>query len=334
MRHNPVALWLWPELKHFDSPRERDKAMWVAVRPFVLWMILGYIVWMLPWFLLTYDKYLLAYLWVRTGVTKLGCVAGPLVVATLKILYIFSYLVLAHALMKQRIYLSLRRQLRDRGIPLCMGCGYDLRGQIEPRCPECGRPIEAELVKMCESLRRGTERSQFQIVSPSREHRGSFMEMVAEFHAAGEDWPHGAYGHDNRALVDFDAYVREVADHSHGLNLPEGWVPCSTFWLLVGDRVVGTVSFRHLLNERLAKEGGHIGYCIRPADRRKGYMTRFLSMVLDEARRMGLPRVLITCAKTNVASASVIGNCGGILEDERPSQLHPGDLTQRYWIDL
>jgi len=33
---------------------------------------------------------------------------------------------------------ELRVELRARGVPVCLACGYDLRGQIEPRCPECG----------------------------------------------------------------------------------------------------------------------------------------------------------------------------------------------------
>jgi len=33
----------------------------------------------------------------------------------------------------------LHEYLNDHGIPVCQGCGYDLRGQVDPRCPECGR---------------------------------------------------------------------------------------------------------------------------------------------------------------------------------------------------
>lgn len=38
---------------------------------------------------------------------------------------------------------SLREQLIEKGIPICLKCGYDLRGQAVPRCPECGAPFAA-----------------------------------------------------------------------------------------------------------------------------------------------------------------------------------------------
>jgi hypothetical protein len=44
-----------------------------------------------------------------------------------------------HFLIRPHVQCSLREQLVERGVPICIGCGYDLRGQIQPRCPECGR---------------------------------------------------------------------------------------------------------------------------------------------------------------------------------------------------
>lgn len=44
----------------------------------------------------------------------------------------------------------LRRYLRERlveqGVPVCLKCGYDLRGQTEPRCPECGEACDSALI--------------------------------------------------------------------------------------------------------------------------------------------------------------------------------------------
>jgi hypothetical protein len=41
----------------------------------------------------------------------------------------------------------LREQLNARGVPICVQCGYDLRGQIDPRCPECGKAFDPGLIK-------------------------------------------------------------------------------------------------------------------------------------------------------------------------------------------
>ena len=41
---------------------------------------------------------------------------------------------------------QMRLELAAMGIPVCIACGYDLRGQREPRCPECGRPFDAKLI--------------------------------------------------------------------------------------------------------------------------------------------------------------------------------------------
>ena len=37
---------------------------------------------------------------------------------------------------------ALRRELAIRGVPICVNCGYDLRGSVEKRCPECGMAFE------------------------------------------------------------------------------------------------------------------------------------------------------------------------------------------------
>lgn len=43
---------------------------------------------------------------------------------------------------RTKIRRSLRMQLRKLGVPICLGCSYDLRADCTGRCPECGRPTE------------------------------------------------------------------------------------------------------------------------------------------------------------------------------------------------
>ncbi len=47
---------------------------------------------------------------------------------------------------RRPIQRCLREELVDRGIPICLECGYDIQGQIEPRCPECGTPFDPKLL--------------------------------------------------------------------------------------------------------------------------------------------------------------------------------------------
>ena len=71
---------------------------------------------------------------------------------------------------------------------------------------------------------------------------------------------------------------------------------------------------------------GHIGYSVRPSARRQGHATAALRRSLKVAReRLGLERVLVTCAEDNPASRTVIEACGGTYEDSR-------EHTRRYWI--
>ena len=87
------------------------------------------------------------------------------------------------------------------------------------------------------------------------------------------------------------------------------------------------------LNDYLIKEGGHVGYGIRPARQRQGYGRLILALALDECRSIGLARVLVTCLQDNVASARIIEANGGELENVIADPASRGPL-RRYWIAL
>ena len=115
-------------------------------------------------------------------------------------------------------------------------------------------------------------------------------------------------------------------------DVPPNFVTASLF-LLTDDSgtVLGAVHIRHRLNERLLFCGGHIGYGVRPSERRKGYAEAMLSLALPEAEKLGIDRALVTCDKSNTGSARTILHCGGVLENE---VLEDGKPVQRYWIQL
>lgn len=133
-------------------------------------------------------------------------------------------------------------------------------------------------------------------------------------------------------IYDLQAYIQRAKDYSLGRNLPDGWVPASEYWLVRnGWLVVGTSGLRHKLNKNLSHRGGHIGYCIRPSERQKGYGTLILKLTLEKARELGLSRVLVTCDSDNATSARIIQNNGGVLENEIVIK-DSDKIVSRYWI--
>ena len=168
------------------------------------------------------------------------------------------------------------------------------------------------------------------LIEPTEAMQDAYMGFLADFAQAGETQIDGT---GVNAKGDFDSFFRRQKDYARGVNLPDGLVPASTFWLVRKDEVFGVCNIRHRLIEKLRDFGGHVGYSIRPSERNKGYGTLMLKLMLGKARELGIDRVLVTCDKGNTASQRVILKNGGVLESESYSE-QAGRVTQRYWIDL
>ena len=157
--------------------------------------------------------------------------------------------------------------------------------------------------------------------------REAFLEFAEDYRDSGED----RYA---AALADPDAYLRWLADMERAETCPPGLVAQTTFWAVDDeDRVLASSRLRHGLSPALRREGGHIGYDVRPSARRRGLGTRLLSLTLEEARRIGLPRVLLTCDDDNVASGRIILANGGLEIDPSVSD-RTGKVVRRFWIEV
>ena len=172
---------------------------------------------------------------------------------------------------------------------------------------------------------------ELKLTEPTEAMEEAFWDFIEEFRAFGEKGRIEGSGVD--FLGDFAAYVQKNRDYSLGLNLPDNWLPGSTFWLVRNEKIIGVCNIRHQLNEYLRDFGGHIGYSIRPSERGKGCGTEMLRLALEKARELGIDRALVTCGKDNIVSQRVIQTNGGVMESESYSE-QGGRMTQRYWIKL
>jgi len=156
--------------------------------------------------------------------------------------------------------------------------------------------------------------------------RDKFLEMAQDFKRAGES-------RFQDEAADFDAYLEQLEMYRTGDDLPDGDVASTTFFLLDGEKLVGRSSLRHELSESLAVFGGHLGYTVRPSERRKGYGSLILRLTVEKARARGLTKVFVTCDTDNTASAKIIEKNGGKLAGQIFYEV-TGKLVSQYWIEL
>lgn len=171
--------------------------------------------------------------------------------------------------------------------------------------------------------------TKMELVFPVIEHKHAAWDYRQEHIDCGEDTIHGGGG--LYKADDYESWLK-VITLAQTVAQP-GFVTGSVYFAFVNDKLVGTIAIRHYLNESLMKAGGHIGYGVRPSERRKGYANEMLVLALEKCRELGMDRVLITCYKDNIGSAKTIIKNGGILENEYTGE-NTGNIIQRYWITL
>ena len=113
---------------------------------------------------------------------------------------------------------------------------------------------------------------------------------------------------------DFADWVKSQINCSNAIDLGEGRVPQTTYWIESQKKeLIGILKVRTRLNQNLLKRGGHIGYFISPKFQGKGYGTQALAEGLKKAKYKGLDLILVGCSPDNLASKRVIEKNGGQL---------------------
>ena len=146
------------------------------------------------------------------------------------------------------------------------------------------------------------------------------FELHASFDQDENGFENAAYGLDRRQ---FDDYIEKKRKESLGIELPQGYVP-ATEYILVNDdgEYVGIFNLRHELNKYLAKHAGHIGYGIAKNYRGRGYASRGLELLLQEARKHGITTAYLSVNKNNPASLKVQQKNGAWIDHEDEQEFY------------
>ena len=169
------------------------------------------------------------------------------------------------------------------------------------------------------------------LVKPTINLKEQLLNYYKEWEMAGEKMNPGILrkvkpGHFRELVKVFQEI--EIAE-----NIAEGAVPESVYWLVnEKNRILGAITIRHSLTERMLNTEGHIGAGIRPSERMKGYGAKILELALDKMREMGFQKALVTCNEDNIGSEKAIIKNGGI-KDNDFIEAH-GNIVKRFWITL
>lgn len=101
------------------------------------------------------------------------------------------------------------------------------------------------------------------------------------------------------------------------------------------DYILGDISIKNIpgIDYYSDRSSGHIGYSIRPSERRKGYGNNMLNLALKECANARMEEVSISCLQSNTASEKIILNNGGVFDCEWIDEVTK-EKANKYWIKL
>lgn len=115
-------------------------------------------------------------------------------------------------------------------------------------------------------------------------------------------------------LDDYEGWLKHLKWQS-SVKPDEEHVPALTYFLVreSDNKIVGMLNIRLTLNNKLKNSGGHIGYGIRPTERKKGYNKINLYLGLKECRKHGITEAELWYNRSNIGSSSTMKALGGVL---------------------
>ena len=164
---------------------------------------------------------------------------------------------------------------------------------------------------------------------PIKEYESKAVAFKQEFIDNGETTINGSELLDQ--MDSYDEWLRSVTANTSPDTVNPSWVVTDTYFAFdENDSIVGIMDLRHELNDFLI-DFGNSGYSVRPSERRKGYATEMLRLILDRARETGMDKLQLSVERSNEASVKTITKNGGKYER---SFTFEGEEADVYIINL
>lgn len=171
------------------------------------------------------------------------------------------------------------------------------------------------------------------LVKPDLTYYEQYNEMMAEWYESKTHIAPWFLNSPVKSPEEFESLIRLLDNCEHGIVDKQFASTTSYFVVDESGKLIGATSLRHYLTVAGLNTWGHIGYGVRPCERKKGYATQMLKMMLEEAKQKKIYKVLVGAYEGNVGSCKTIEKCGGQFENCVYME-NEEEAIRRYWFDL
>ena len=173
----------------------------------------------------------------------------------------------------------------------------------------------------------------FYFEEPTIQRKREAMEFMREFYEYHSEI--NGTGGLQRYLDNYEGWLEKFEKDKNTIPNEER-VPAKTYFLIRSNdnKIIGMSNIRLVLNEKLKKYGGHIGYCIRPTERGKGYNKINLYLALKVCQENGIEKVQMDADKDNPASWRTMEALDGIMIREFYDNENTKSIVKAYEIQV